>query len=66
MAKPGNLIKPRIIRKLSRLLAHFSDDQTMIKAFKNDLDIHAQTASEVQGIPLDKVTSLERSKAKRR
>ncbi|GAB4009483.1 MAG: DNA polymerase I [Bdellovibrio sp.] len=47
-----------------RLLAHFSEDQTMIDAFKRGEDIHRQTASEVLGVPLDKVTSEERSKAK--
>lgn len=47
-----------------RLLAHFSQDPTMIKAFKEGQDIHRQTASEVMGIALDDVTSEERSKAK--
>ena len=47
-----------------RLLAHFSEDQTMIDAFKRGEDIHRQTASEVMDIPLDKVTKDERSKAK--
>lgn len=47
-----------------RLLAHFSQDPTMIKAFKDGVDIHSQTASEVMGIPLDEVTSADRSKAK--
>lgn len=47
-----------------RILAHFSEDPTMIKSFKDNLDIHAQTASEVFGIPLDKVSREERSSAK--
>lgn len=47
-----------------RLLAHFSEDQTMIDAFKRGEDIHRQTASEVMDIPLDKITKDERSKAK--
>lgn len=47
-----------------RLLAHCSGDPSMLEAFKNDQDIHKQTASEVLGIALDKVTSEERSKAK--
>ena len=47
-----------------RLLAHFSGDKTMISAFNNNLDIHAQTAAEVNGISLEEVTSEERSKAK--
>ena len=47
-----------------RLLAHFSNDKTMVDAFKNDVNIHSQTASEVMGIPVEKVTSNDRSKAK--
>ncbi|MBP9673708.1 MAG: DNA polymerase I [Bacteriovoracaceae bacterium] len=47
-----------------RLLAHFSQDPTMLKAFAQDQDIHTQTAAEVFAIPLDLVTPSERSKAK--
>lgn len=47
-----------------RLLAHFANDPTMIEAFLNDQDIHAQTASEVLNIPIKEVTPNERSKAK--
>jgi DNA polymerase I len=47
-----------------RILAHFSEDEVMLAAFKNDEDIHAQTAAEVFGIPLTKVTGDERSYAK--
>lgn len=47
-----------------RILAHFSEDPTMLKAFKDGLDIHAQTASEVLGVKLDEVTPEQRSKAK--
>ena len=47
-----------------RLLAYFSQDPVMLEAFKNDRDIHRQTASEILDIPLDKVTQDERSRAK--
>ncbi|TNE95469.1 MAG: DNA polymerase I [Deltaproteobacteria bacterium] len=47
-----------------RILAHFSGDQTMIKAFNDGIDIHSQTASEVLGVDVTNVTSEERSKAK--
>lgn len=47
-----------------RLLAHFSQDKNMLEAFKNDRDIHRQTAAEVFDIPLDKVTKDERNSAK--
>ena len=47
-----------------RLLAHFSQDKNMLNAFKHDLDIHKQTASEVFEVPLDHVTKEMRSGAK--
>ena len=47
-----------------RLLANFSDDETMIDAFNNGQDIHAKTASEIFGIPLDMVDSNRRRDAK--
>jgi len=47
-----------------RLLAHFSQDENMLKAFKNDLDIHRQTAAEVFEVPLEKVTKDQRNGAK--
>lgn len=47
-----------------RLLAHFSEDPTMLKAFRDNQDIHAQTASEIMGVELKDVTPNDRSKAK--
>lgn len=47
-----------------RLLADISGDETMIEAFKNGTDIHAVTASEVFGVPLEEVTSSLRKQAK--
>lgn len=47
-----------------RVLAHMANDETMINAFKNNEDIHAVTASQVLGIPLDEVTKEQRSGAK--
>lgn len=47
-----------------RILAHFSQDRTLMNAFKRDEDIHKRTASEVFGVPLDKVTEEERAVAK--
>ena len=47
-----------------RLLAHLSQDETLIKAFQNDEDIHARTASEIFGVPLEKVTLPMRREAK--
>ena len=47
-----------------RLLAHFSQDPALLKAFKEDLDIHAMTASDLFGVPLDQVTPEMRHRAK--
>ena len=47
-----------------RILAHLSKDETLIKAFQNDEDIHARTASEVFEVPIEKVTSSMRREAK--
>jgi DNA polymerase-1 len=47
-----------------RLLAHFSKDPTMVKAFRNNTDIHTQTASEILNIPIADVQRDQRSMAK--
>ena len=47
-----------------RVLAHFAGDQTMQQAFRDHVDIHTVTASEVFGVPIDMVTPIMRSRAK--
>ena len=47
-----------------RLLAHFSGDDNLIKAFGRGEDIHASTASRVFGVPLNEVTANMRTMAK--
>lgn len=47
-----------------RVLAHITEDENMIGAFKNNEDIHTSTASKVFGVPMEEVTSALRSKAK--
>ena len=47
-----------------RVLAHVADDENMINAFKNNLDIHTSTAAKVFNMPEDFVTPEMRSKAK--
>jgi DNA polymerase-1 len=47
-----------------RIMAHLSGDKTMISAFKNNLDIHASTASLIFDIPVEEVTPDHRRKAK--
>ncbi len=47
-----------------RLLAHFSEDSNLVKAFNNNEDVHSATASLVFGMPIDKVTKEQRYRAK--
>jgi len=47
-----------------RLLAHVTEDEILVSAFRNNEDIHAQTASKVFGVPLEEVTKEMRRKAK--
>ena len=47
-----------------RVLADISGDRNMLKAFRNDEDIHKQVASKVFEIPMDDVTKEQRTAAK--
>jgi len=47
-----------------RILAHVSGEESLIEAFRRGEDIHARTASEVFGVPIDAVTSEQRDIAK--
>lgn len=47
-----------------RVLAHLSQDPVLIEAFRENRDIHASTAAEVFGVPIDQVTPLQRRNAK--
>ena len=47
-----------------RLLAHLSGDEAMCEAFTLGQDIHARTAAEVYGVPIEEVTPQMRSSAK--
>lgn len=47
-----------------RIMAHLSQDEGLLKAFAEGKDIHRATASEVFGVPLDKVTGEQRRSAK--
>ncbi len=47
-----------------RILAHMSNDETFINAFKQGQDIHRLTASQVFKTPYENVTNLQRSNAK--
>ncbi|QDH78398.1 DNA polymerase I [Echinicola soli] len=47
-----------------RIMAAFSQDESMIEAFKEGRDIHSTTAAKIFQVPLDEVTSDMRRKAK--
>ncbi len=47
-----------------RVMSHISGDNVMIDAFKNNIDIHTVTASQVFNVPINEVTPEMRSKAK--
>ena len=65
VARPGWLLVDADYSQIElRVLAHMSGDATMINAFLMDQDIHARTAAEVYGVPLDEVTGQMRSASK--
>lgn len=47
-----------------RLMAHFSQDDALVDAFKHGQDVHRRTASEVLGVVLEDVTNDQRRQAK--
>lgn len=47
-----------------RLLAHLSEDETLIEAFRNDQDIHTAVAARIYGVQPEEVTREQRNSAK--
>ena len=47
-----------------RIIAALSEEENMIKAFKNNEDIHKSTAAKVYNLPIEEVTREQRSNAK--
>ena len=65
IARPGwTLVDADYSQIELRVLAHISGDETMIRAFNAGEDIHARTAAEVYGVPLNEVTHQMRSACK--
>ncbi|CAI8310397.1 MAG: DNA polymerase I [Alphaproteobacteria bacterium UBA4588] len=65
IARPGyKLISADYSQIELRLVAHVAQEQTMLEAFRNGVDIHAQTASEVFGVPLDQMDAETRRRSK--
>ena len=65
VAKPGcKLISADYSQIELRLVAHVAEETSMIEAFKDGVDIHAQTAAEVFGVPIETMDSETRRRAK--
>ncbi len=47
-----------------RLMAHFSQDEHLLAAFREGQDIHAATAAKIFGVPIEEVTKDQRRRAK--
>ena len=47
-----------------RLMAHFSEDPLLLKAYRENVDIHTLTASEVFGVPIGAMDKTTRNRAK--
>ncbi len=64
-ASPGNILVDADYSQIElRVLAHMSQDETMLKTFNSAGDIHTQTAAEVFGVPAQNVTQEQRRAAK--
>lgn len=65
VAEEGNwLISADYSQIELRVMAHLSKDQTLIDSFLRNEDIHSRTASEVFGVPMEKMTKEIRNQAK--
>ena len=63
--KPGCVLVDADYSQIElRVLAHIAGDETMANAFRNGMDIHTVTASQVFGVEPEQVTSLQRRHAK--
>lgn len=65
ISKPGYKLLDSDYSQIElRILAHIAKDEIMLESFQKYEDIHTKTASEVFGIPIEEVTSEQRSAAK--
>ncbi len=65
IADKGNVLLSADYSQIElRLLAHVAGIETLVQAFRDGQDIHAMTASEVFGIPIEGMESSVRSRAK--
>ena len=65
IAAPGHLLLSADYSQVElRILAHISQDEGLLSAFRRGEDIHASTAAAVLGVPIEKVTREMRRLAK--
>ena len=65
IAPPGRVIVSADYSQIElRIMAHLSEDQSLIQAFKNGDDIHRQTASEIFNITSAEISTEQRRYAK--
>ena len=65
IAAPGRVLMSADYSQIElRLMAHFSEDPLLLRAFRNGEDIHTLTASEVFGVPPESMSKETRNRAK--
>jgi DNA polymerase I len=65
IAPPGSRIASADYSQIElRIMAHISEDEALLRAFRENMDVHRATASEVFGVGLDQVSSEQRRYAK--
>ncbi|MEY2952559.1 MAG: polymerase [Pseudomonadota bacterium] len=65
VAAPGHVIASADYSQIElRIMAHLSDDEALLQAFTDGLDVHRATAAEVFGVPVSEVSSEQRRYAK--
>jgi DNA polymerase I len=65
VASPGHLIASADYSQIElRIMAHLSQDEALLRAFREGMDVHRATAAEVFGVAPDQVNSEQRRYAK--
>jgi DNA polymerase-1 len=65
VAEPGHVLMAIDYSQIElRILAHFSGDEPLVRAFREGIDVHRQTAAVVFEVPVDQVTPDQRARAK--
>ena len=65
VAEPGFIFYAADYSQIElRVLAHLSNDQSLVQAFKKGMDIHKQTAAVIFDVDYDLVTKEQRAQAK--